>query len=469
VEEGQGVVSADIELDRLVLMVVGTCLVTWVFTTFAHRRSLRIKAWALAIVFFLYSGTGIVSFDSASGYFGEYFVYLVAVLAGIALTSGMLVYGSQGRAERARGEQVAHEGPADTPGAAEGARWWDPRISALLALTFVVAAVGQVVVAGAVADLFRPWTVIIQANQGGDIFAGRIARSDNAIFTLLAYVKLLCTPFFYIELQRRLDTRWGRQLIVLVLVTYLQIVAAEQWGRVTLVQPFLVWALILLLRRRISGRTFSFAALGMTLLIIPSLNAIAAWRLGESADVVGGLGAQVKHFQDVELSYPIRYPLAEAMGASGEYAQSFLLWYATLPIPRVFTGTSFSVTRDFSEAVLGISYGDPGFYVVLPSWLGESLIAFGSSGFWLWALLVGAVIGAVDRFLAKSPELVSFDAFVTALLIVYLRSVSQEFIAQVVNAIWLLVLFYVLRRGAISGPDPRRSAATRPRVRVGTR
>lgn len=457
--------SAELDIGSLVLLLAGTCCITWVFVRLAHRRSLRIKAWAFSVVFFLYSGTGIVSFGSARGYMVEYFIYLTALFAGIALTSGMLVHGRQGRAERARANTG---GEADVPGSGIGpVRWWDPRVAAVLALGFIIAALGQVVASGATLDLFRPWVVITQANQGGDIFAGRIARSGDTSFTLLAYIKLVCTPFFYIELQRRLGTRWGWQLIALCGVTYVQIVAAEQWGRVTLVQPFLIWSFILLLRRRISGRVFTLGALGATLLIIPSLNAIAAWRLGRTADASGGLGEQVARFQSAELSYPTRYPIAEAMGATGEYAESFFLWYATLPIPRIFTGTSFSVTRDFSEYVLGISYGKPGFYVLLPSWLGESFIAFGSSGFWVWAALVGALIGAVDRFLAKSPELVSFDAFVTALLVVYLRSVSQEFIAQVVNAIWLLVLFYLLshvRRPSVKRPKPLRQVE-----RVGAR
>ncbi len=324
-------------------------------------------------------------------------------------------------------------------------RWWSNTSASWLAVIYVAAIIGQLFVTGRAGELFNPSSILLESNKGDDIFAGRLNRGENSAFVVLGYMKLLCIPFFYIELQRKLGSRWILQLLLLCGVTYLQVTVAEQWGRAALVQPFLIWLFVLLAHKRISGKIFTaIIVMGFTA-VVPILNSITVWRQGGDFALTDGLGANISAFQKAELSYPSLYPIAREMGASGEYIERYLLWLVSLPFPSSLTGTSFSVSRDFSEEILGITYGQGGFYVLLPSWLGESFIAFGPY-FALWGLIVGVLIGLMDRFLSKTPELLTYDAYLMALLFVYLRSVSQEYIAQAVASMWLLLFLYALSR-----------------------
>lgn len=422
-------------VDRLLLayLVLGTVTLYLVGASLASRRSLRIKMAVLAVVYFLYSGFGIAMDDERlAKYIFSYFLFLALLFGGVLLAGG----------RRRVAESVDTSDEGEDP---KSTKWWSDRTATALAVGYLAAIVGQLIATSSLGVLLQPGQILLDANKGGEIFQGRLLRADNLTFVLLGYVKLLCLPFFYIEMQRRFDRKWLVQLLWLLAVTNLQVAAANQWGRSAWIQPILVWLLILLVHRRITGRTFSAMAAVGFVLVVPMLNALADWRSGRGFSIAGGLGHNLASFADQELSYPRYLPVAEAMGASGQYIEKYLYWLSTLPIPGSLTGGSFSVTRDFSERILGIRYGDGGFYVLLPGWLGESFIAFGEY-YALWGLIVGLVIGLLDRFMSRTPALLTFDAFLTGLLAVYLRSVSQEFIAQAVGCLWILLLLFVLRR-----------------------
>lgn len=409
------------------ILVVGTLFLGLICSRMAPRRSVRIKATVLGVVYFLYSGAGIAYVENPGVYVLPYFFFLAMMYGGLLF------------ATRVRRNPVDVGDPEGT-----SMRWWSSQLSTLLAATFVLGNFAQVLASGRAVNLLSPSTVILQGSQGAEVFQGRMELAENSVFAALSYLILLSTPFFYIELQRRLNRRWLSQLLILVAMTYVHVTATGQWGRVTLLQPVIVWTFILLLRGRVSGWQASAGIAGAALIAIPVLNFVAEWRKGGGV-AEGTYGSQLRLFRESELAYPELYEQAKVIGAGSNYASEYLHWLITLPIP--FAGPSFSATRDFSEALLGISYGMPGFYVLLPSWLGEAFMAFGPY-YPVWGLIVGLIIGWVDHFLSKSPELITFDAFVTALLMIYLRSVSQEFIAQVVNSMWILILLYFVRKNS---------------------
>ncbi len=428
----------------LTCLVVGTVIIYLVSVSLAGRRSLRLKLALIAVLYLFYSGLGIAAdAELSQKYPAPYFLFFAFLCAGVLLGGG--------RQRSGRSDERPPEGSGSEP-----TKWWSDRTATLLAAGYLTAILGQVAASASLTDLLQPGQVLLGANTAGAVFDGRIARAGNSAYVLLSYVKLLCLPFFYIELQRRFGGRWLIQFMALFAVTYVQVAAANQWGRAAWVQPILVWLLILLAHRRITFGRFATATFLGYVTLVPILNAVAAWRSRLDFSIAGSLEGNLFTFAAQEFSYPRYYPAAEAMGATGDYVEKYLTWLFTLPIPSSFTGDSFSVTRDFSESILGIPYGKGGFYVLLPSWLGESFIAFGE-GFALWGLIVGTVIGLLDRFLSQTRELLSLDAFVTGLLVICLRSVSQEFISQAVGCLWILILLFVLRRlGVTAAPEKAR-------------
>lgn len=422
----------------LTTLILGTTAILWVAYQMAVRRRLRVKIVVMSVVFFLYSGYGLATMQGGWGWVVEYFGYLVALLFGTLLASGSL--------KRPRADHLLGAKSAPDARSAFGSAWWSPRTSTILACVFLVSLLGQVVVAGQIASIFNPESVFSGANKGEEIFSGRLERSENPVYSILSYARLLTTPFLYVELQRRLDRRWFAQLAVVLLVAYLQVVAAQQWGRAALLLPFLTWGFILLYRKRVSGQTTLAVGVAGSVVVVPLMNWLFDWRSGVAPGGAASLTGSFQRFAEQELTFPHRLSVAEGMGVRGGYAEQFLAWFVTLPIPRSLTGTAFSVSQDFSETALGLSYGEPGFYVLLPSWLGESIIGFGPAYYWVWPLLVGIAIGATDRLLSQSDLLVSFDAYITAMLIFYMRGVSQEFLAQTVNSMWVLIVLFVVAR-----------------------
>lgn len=428
---------------------VGTIVFGKLAISRASRRSLRIKIACICVVYFLYSGLGLAFDASAAKYLSAYFIFLLSLLAGLLLGAGSFASSTQ-KSNAASNYYRGGLPPVPSAPTSKADRkekdWWSPSTARLLCMAFLLCTILQLILSGALLSLFHPASVILDAHQAQDIFLGRLARVGSTLYSLAGLVKLVATPFFYIELQRNFAGRWITQLFILVAITYVEIATAEQWGRVTLIKPFLVWATILLFHRRVTGRAFIAIAVGIFLLLVPSLNAIAEWRGGSIIAEQRTFSEQVTQFRESEFSYPSNYPLTEKMGEDSAYSARYLKWLATLPVPRALTGTSFSITKEYSEYVLGIPYGKPGFYVLLPSWLGEAIIGFGTTLCGIWGLVVGLVIGQIDRLVTKSQGLVTFDAFLTALLIIYLRSVSQEYLAQAVNSLWVLAALYLLRR-----------------------
>lgn len=422
------------QLDLLTLSVLAafsilTCLV---FYACASRRSTRMVVVLITFSQFMYAGYGIAFLADPERYAVFFCVFLVSLLSGFALASnGFLV--PPGSLRSVPGRPPVRENSKRLLGRATVAVGASSYIAASVAMLFIPTV--------RVLDLFRPDLILLSANQGLDIFRGRMARASSSWYTVLGYVKLLTFPLLLIWLKRRYFGKWGLMLGLLCGLAYIDIAAADQWGRTAIIRPILAWLLILLFARRLSGRAFVGLLLLGFAVAVPVLNSVFDWRSGVPEQQAGFL-EHLDRFQRAEFSYPMLYPTAETIGAQGSYALPALVWLLTLPIPSSLVGTGFSVTREFSESILGIRYGDPGFYILLPNWLGEAFVLFGP-WFWVWAFMVGGVVGLLDRLLSSHEDLLLLYANFATLLVIYSRSVAQEFIAQTVNSLWLLLVLWV--------------------------
>jgi hypothetical protein len=276
---------------------------------------------------------------------------------------------------------------------------------------------------------------------------------SNPIIRSITYINLLVYPFFLVVLSRSIR----RPIVFAGLILMVAYIAYCRDGY--LARGGIVMAIFLLgggvymrvprLRRRVVicvAVLCPFMAAGFV--------KYGHTRLGADAPVIGPVAA-IGEIYAAETQYPV---LSDMVIRAKERAdlREYCKWMATLPVPKMLTGklSDIAINYEMSELLLGRPRGSPGWFVCLAGLMTESFYIYGPEWFWLHAAFLGVVTALLCRVVECHADFTVLGLY-TAYLFGYglQRGGIAAVLPQITNQFlllyaWLLLVFYVYRRGS---------------------
>jgi hypothetical protein len=272
-------------------------------------------------------------------------------------------------------------------------------------------------------------------------------------------LRTLLLPFFMIYLYK-LKIR-GKSLKVTLLISlwvYFYFLSQIYISRYEFI-VFLIFLFVLITSKQISklyinGRQFIIIAVGF-ILSIPSLLSYQYSRIGFTVQKLT-FGEAASELMGIELQFPRNYPIAVAVSESVSVFK-YYLWFILLPIPSFVLPNKGEITillnRVFSSSVLGLNYGDAGYYGLVPSIMGEAFLIYGQYFFWVHGIFLAVMLAMICKFLEKISELNVFNLYIAINTIAIARGGTQGFFGMVINSL----VFYLVFRWIVITYKKRRS------------
>lgn len=292
------------------------------------------------------------------------------------------------------------------------------------------------------------------------------SQEPDVLLKLLQYVMLLLKPFFYVTLYR-FRNRMLQLIVMQIAILYLQYVSVGYIGRGdVLLALVLVWLAIWVYRPRRRPALVVTAVIGLPVILVVSYVYGVVRIGGEVGDV--SLWDAMLEIVETETSFPrdVGMPIIE----SGHRVDmmGYIRWIATLPIPKILTGEipGARVNYEISQYVLGVGPGEPGWYVVLPGLVAESVYIYGPYFFWLHGFFVAFWAALVTRLVERTPQLL-FLACQYVLLFAYVlnRGGIAALLPVVTNEFMLFYVFVLLGIVGFAGRRLMKMTARRKMAR----
>lgn len=289
--------------------------------------------------------------------------------------------------------------------------------------------------------------------QIDDIFARRESLKDSSIDKILYYLNLLAFPFFFILCNYLYEKKKILSIMLVFLWFYLDTLSLGYVSRYQIV-VFIFFIGLIAYKEKMekNNNTFLFHYFaGVTLVFVclmPLLLAYQYIRMGVNAEVYGIFDSFIELFT-TETTYGRYYSKAIGMHEPIFFVE-FFEWIFTLPIPSFIKNnifnSNFAVNSIFTQEITGLSYGDFGYSIKLPSILGESFIIYGKYFFWVHGIFFGLFLSLICFMLQKRKDLSILNIYFASLLLSAGRGGVAYFVGVVINSLFSIVVFLILQR-----------------------
>lgn len=281
------------------------------------------------------------------------------------------------------------------------------------------------------------------------LFFARFTEERDTVVSLISILIVLITPLHYLAIYK-FRRRPFVLLLVLLAPLYIIYVRDAYLPRSSVLVALMIyfamlwtsfpkWRLGLVVSLLAIGPTAAVLSIGYTYV-----------RLGTDAVLLDFGPALVTQFdQEVMLPFYIGVPLVES-GRQVDLGHYFV-WLLTLPIPGFLKSglPIILLNYEISEIVLGVQRGTPGFYVVLPGLVAESIFLYGRYFYFIHAFSLGFLIGLFAAIFHRLPMASSLIFFLSTLFFFVLNRGGIASVAPVlVNGFllfFLLVIVSVIR------------------------
>lgn len=276
---------------------------------------------------------------------------------------------------------------------------------------------------------------------------------NNIILDLAMMMRTLLLPFFMVYLYRlKLSGKSLKIIIFISIWIYFYFLSQIYIGRYEFI-VFLIFLFVLLTSKQInklyiSGKQLITIA-GVFIISIPTLLSYQYSRIGAEMQNLT-FGHAMSELMGIELQFPSNYSVTIALSESIS-AIKYFLWFILLPIPSFVLPEKGEITillnRVFSSSVLGVNYGETGYYGLVPSILGEAFLLYGQHFFWIHAIFLAVMLASICKFLEKMPELSAINLYIAINAIAIARGGTQGFFGLVINS---LIFYIVFKWGLIT-------------------
>lgn len=249
----------------------------------------------------------------------------------------------------------------------------------------------------------------------------RVIRQNDMIYQLITtQLRLLAKPFFFIYLYKKRDHALVFMFLFLFPV-YLQAMHNSYLSRNEMAVNLAFIIVYLYKEEKINRKmiiAFSMIAVPFILFFFEKL---FYSRVGASSGVES-IGGSIDNLIRQETTFVKNYYNASNI-SSKISVFTFLLYVVTLPIPsflmNIFGFYKPNLAQILTTDITGLLYGDTGYYLILPSVLGEGIIIFDQYFAWAYALILAPLAFLFLRKLKSNKVL-------TYLMVWYMIDFARE-------------------------------------------
>jgi len=415
----------NLDLARLALILAGTMFLSGIALVVARGSTQRVMILGLLGGFAFYSGIGAADISVAPSYIAFYLLLFGSIILGFSI--GRVVF---------------------QPLSAVIGRAMPSAFACILRRQYLLVVMSYVLLS-AVPLVWPEFRLhLLFAPPAPDLpaaFSKHLAEVKDPLSHLANYVLILMEPFFYVSLYYlRQRSHWIA--LVFGLLMYIDYLVAGTIGRgdiMMYVALFLlgIWFTKPEARRRllvVATALFPFFAYGLYLYGIIRIGGVA-----EDISLWEGI---VSLFYK-ETSFPRTVGMTILRLSARTDLRKYFTWIVTLPLPKLLTGPieGARINYEVSELVLGLPRGAPGWYVVLPGLVAESIYIYGKELFWIHGLFIGALAAFSACLTERVPQFLFLRLYlVLQFAYVLNRAGISGLLPKLVNEFLLFYLFVFL-------------------------
>lgn len=373
------------ELNSLLIIICGTfAIYSWVF--FVKDRLAKYFFMFFILMFLLYSGIGGALENTVPEYITYYFVFSICISIGIGL--GFRCIHKARRNNRYRSWYAFLNYFMD--------KYAKKIVIAYLLLHFVNLLYPEFKLLNLIhppsPDVISVLGERYQREAQSTFFSSIIYSLDNLLY-----------PFFLFSLYR-----YRKKTILLCAILfgkyYIEYCVSGYLGRGDMLTGLIIVGAFTYFHRPKLGKIILVSSIVLIPLLLVFFVKYSVTRIGGSAmDISVGDATEMLLAQ--ESSYPTHFDRITDI-TNHMYWANYLIWLFTLPLPGIVRGSmECNFNAVLSEYLLNISRSSPGFYILLPGIVGESVFLFGKSFFWINGIIYGFIMSATYRVISRFPQL----------------------------------------------------------------
>ncbi len=367
---------------RLILIIIVTLIpFFWVFKLKDFNSKIYFGLFLLA--FFIYSGIGGSLKDVDDNYFIYYVIYTIFISIGLYIGKG---------SNRLKGDNRISDNKLTK---------LIDKYGTTIILFFLILKLSTLIYPQFL--LYR--LIDPPAPDLSSVFAERFETQESTFLeSIIYYLTSLLSPFFFLSLYK-LRLKPGLIVSLLLLITYIDYCKIGYIGRGAMMQSLFVIIMSLYMFKPKLRIPIIIVVVTLIPTIIIFLMNYTQIRLGATP----GTRNFFQAFEELiysESSYPLWFSIIYNTPFDINNFFTFVEWLFALPIPGFLKGDIDLRGDELSGLLLGIDSRQPGFYIVLPGLVGESVYYFGKSFFWIHGLLVGMLVGYTFKLLNIHKEMI---------------------------------------------------------------
>ena len=412
-------------------------------------RTLRILGVAVVVAFFIYSGMGLALYDVEER--DLYILQFALATISFSVTIILLRRNTQRKIER-------HKDVNESVFSINNGL-----LIKVLAIIYIITFLFPFVYPQIdIGRIFRPASLI--SNYFAVTSAQRLALSRDSLYQLVcSTIRTLCLPAFFILIYQKKE----KPFVVIglyTLVTYLSAMSMNYISRNELA-VYLLFVYIYLYKEEIlPRRVLRIAAyIGIPVIII-IFASIFYIRLGFSTNNLSNR-TLIESIFSQETQFVNNYPKASQL--SGEVSGiMFFIYVLTCFLPMsirsIFGVREIALSQVLSNNILNMKYGDRGYYLLLPSVLGEGIMVFNKYFAWLYLIFFGIMILFFYKKIRRNPSMEYLLVYFIIDVVRQMRGGSQFIISTWMASLipFLFVCYLVdqvqvtkVRRTSLSGSN----------------
>lgn len=339
----------------------------------------------------IYSGIGISIYpiQNKDNHFLSYIIFIVIfTLFGIVITNSRCI-------------RISNENKKELFNISDNQKWIITIFAFVYLFTFVFPLMYP---QNILINIFNPQKIMSEFSTVS--FSERVINKSNGIVNFITGpLRILVTPTFYLFLYR-LRKKPMKFILIYSLPVYFKLVTSSYISRNEILFYLFFIFLYFWIQKIFNRKLLIFLCLIGVFSVMPFLYDFTFLRTGGSAASADKLEKIFLLFKE-ETSYVNLFKYAEN-SLSLKNKLSFFIYIFTSPIPNsLLFGlvNPIVLSEIFTHIIIGLNYGDQGYYILLPTVFGEGIMLFGVTFSWIYSIIVSFFYLSIGKIISEFKEL----------------------------------------------------------------
>lgn len=285
-------------------------------------------------------------------------------------------------------------------------------------------------------DLFVPFRNNYSFN-GGNYFSNRIFQRTDSISQILSLLRTAMLPFFYILLYNH---RKNAKFVIFIYLFYDYITYINEYyiqrNKIVLMIVFIL--IYLWNEKKIKEKNLKKYIMILIPVIICMVGFLGVYR-------TNGMGNTISIKDSIKMTiYEEAYTQSHIELCNNISSKIFfpkmILSIVTAPLFFMPDVEFPTLAYLFTEELIGLSYGEKNYYIMLPCSYAEGVMVFGANFAFLYGIFLGIGIVIVYNILKKIEHANYFLIYIILNYIACFRGSVQSFLLQTVNLLFSFIV-----------------------------